>query len=435
MKKKSLQHKFLMWSTTPILVGGLISIGLASCQPTRPIQDVTIQFNANEGTFPGGSTTYDLKVKDDTTWADIITNPPPSPTKPGKWKFDKWSKSPDKLVSPELTDTFKDGTTLYAYYSNHEHNYSYYRIIPGEEGMNEVFGFCNECQTWVPLSYDEISLNTGKILIQRENTADYYDIFEGTIADAINAAPKISNKVKLYLFGGNYSLADCTSSVEGGLDVEINPIANEEANWASIDCSHNGDHIYALNINFELNDLYLTGNIESGSLYSAGIQSSKLICNRCYLNGMQTAYAPICKFNSCVLDSTKFQIYKDSKGKWKTEYAMYVYQSPDITFSKCRFKSHGKAIKVYNEGSWNQLFVNFEECTFEFVLNTTLGETQLKPCVATDSFYQTADTNFHITIKKCSSENYPEGYKIWGEDEDSGVTEGDPKYPDVTVIP
>lgn len=136
---------------------------------------------------------------------------------------------------------------------------------------------------------------------------------------------------------------------------------------------------------------------------------------------------------NCIVDgTTHYWGYKSTKFSNSTFYApegnysVYVYSSAEATFDNCIFNAHGKAIKIYNEGSTSEMDVTFKNCK---VNSTDSG----KPALNIDDRFATKYT-VHITgnnditaaIDKSSKTSFPKNScsKIFGfGDNNTGHTD------------
>ena len=101
--------------------------------------------------------------------------------------------------------------------------------------------------------------------------------------------------------------------------------------------------------------------LQSGSAdYLGFIRADNTVVENCTINGKTFYWG----YTSAMFRNTTFNCPNmQILGLTLTDYAIWTYCSPVMTFDHCTFNSYGKVINVYNENSAADYTINFNNCT------------------------------------------------------------------------
>lgn len=267
---------------------------------------------------------------------------------------------------------------------------------------NKIYGVCDDCHRTFELSASQYNALEGKFLIKNGDT---YTLATETMASYVNAVAD-GGCIDIYLIKGTYTLGGSRST--GTVYVNVHGLYDYDGNKASsiqcytVDVDSKSKYISYSGMDLTVENLTLKGqDKESNNNFYLGIQPNKLTAKNCKVTGYQALYAGESYFTNCSFDSTTIT-------KAKNDYSVYCYAG-DATFKDCTFKSVGKAIKVYNEGSELRANIVVENCVFTSDASWAPAEQTIskKAAVEIDSTYVSSYT---VTIKNSTQTGHSD---IW----------------------
>lgn len=190
--------------------------------------------------------------------------------------------------------------------------------------------------------------------VMNKRTGTYYE----SLQDAVIAAESDDT---IILGEGNYTLykIDSTKTTKGknltfegqGPDKTAWNIGAEVPDPSKYGTEYNGDYSFdgAGKITFK-NMTLRSGNVD----YLGFIRIDNTVVENCVINGKTDYWG----YTSAVFKDTTFNAPSSN-------YALWTYSSPTMTFDTCTFNANGKVINVYTDysaGSHN-ITVNFNNCT------------------------------------------------------------------------
>lgn len=198
-----------------------------------------------------------------------------------------------------------------------------------------------------------------------EDAADAYavkiDGKEGSYAKLVDAVKAASSGDTIILGEGNYTLygikSDDTTKgknltfVGQGPDKTAWNIGAEVPDPANFGTEYNGDYSFdgAKTVTFK-NMTLRSGVVD----YLGFIRIDNTVVENCVINGKTDYWG----YTSAVFKDTTFNAPSSN-------YALWTYCSPTMTFNNCTFNANGKAINVYTDYSAgdHDITVNFNNCT------------------------------------------------------------------------
>lgn len=212
------------------------------------------------------------------------------------------------------------------------------------------------------LAFAEDALGTGEVLNKRTGTK------YTSLATAVEEA---SSDDTIELGEGNYTLYKISSEgmtkgknltfVGQGPEVTAWNIGDEVPDPKNYGTEYNGDYSFdgAGKITFK-NMTLRSGNVD----YLGFIRIDNTVVENCVINGKTDYWG----YTSAVFKDTTFNAPSSN-------YALWTYCSPTMTFDTCTFNANGKAINVYTDYSAGKhdITVNFNNCT----VNSSSGKTAL----------------------------------------------------------
>ena len=202
------------------------------------------------------------------------------------------------------------------------------------------------------LAFAEDTTGTGKV--QNKRTGTIYT----SLVDAVREA---SSDDTIILGDGNYTLykidsADTTKGknltfVGQGTDKTFWNIGAKVPDPANFGTEYNGDYSFdgAKTVTFK------NMTLRSGDAnYLGFIRANNTVVDHCVINGKTFYWG----YESAVFNNTIFNAPP-------SDYAIWTYSSPIMTFDNCTFNASGKVINVYTDyGAGKQdIKVNFNNCT------------------------------------------------------------------------
>lgn len=194
---------------------------------------------------------------------------------------------------------------------------------------------------------------------------------EGSYAKLVDAVKAASSGDTIILGEGNYTLygikSDDTTKgknltfVGQGPDKTAWNIGAEVPDPANFGTEYNGDYSFdgAKTVTFK-NMTLRSGVVD----YLGFIRIDNTVVENCVINGKTDYWG----YTSAVFKDTTFNAPSSN-------YALWTYCSPTMTFNNCTFNANGKAINVYTDYSAgdHDITVNFNNCT----VNSNSGKTAL----------------------------------------------------------
>lgn len=184
---------------------------------------------------------------------------------------------------------------------------------------------------------------------------------EGSYAKLVDAVKAASSGDTIILGEGNYTLygikSDDTTKgknltfVGQGTDKTFWNIGAEVPNPEYYGTEYNGDYSFdsAKTVTFK------NMTLRSGDAnYLGFIRADQTVVDNCVINGKTFYWG----YTSAVFKNTTFNAPSSN-------YALWTYCSPTMTFDNCTFNANGKAINVYTDYSVgdHDITVNFNNCT------------------------------------------------------------------------
>lgn len=188
--------------------------------------------------------------------------------------------------------------------------------------------------------------------VMNERTKTYYEFLK----DAVDAAKSGDT---IILGEGSYTLHKLGSKTSGkdltfvgkGPEVTTWQIGPEVPDPANFGTEYNGDYSFdgAGTVTFK-NMTLRSGNVD----YLGFIRIDNTVVENCVINGKTDYWG----YTSAVFTDTTFNAPSSN-------YALWTYCSPTMTFDTCTFNANGKAINVYTDYSAgaHDITVNFNNCT------------------------------------------------------------------------
>ena len=194
---------------------------------------------------------------------------------------------------------------------------------------------------------------------------------EGSYAKLVDAVKAASSGDTIILGEGNYTLygikSDDTTKgknltfVGQGPDKTAWNIGDEVPDPNKFGTEYNGDYSFdgAKTVTFK-NMTLRSGKVD----YLGFIRIDNTVVENCVINGKTDYWG----YTSAVFKDTTFNAPSSN-------YALWTYCSPTMTFDTCTFNANGKAINVYTDYSAgaHDITVNFNNCT----VNSSSGKTAL----------------------------------------------------------
>lgn len=202
------------------------------------------------------------------------------------------------------------------------------------------------------LAFAEDALGTGEVRNKRTGT---------TYTSLATAVAEAQSGDTIELGEGNYTLYDVPSvgSTQGknltfvgqGTDKTFWNIGAEVPNPEYYGTEYNGDYSFdgAGTVTFK-NMTLRSGKVD----YLGFIRIDNTVVENCVINGKTDYWG----YTSAVFKDTTFNAPSSN-------YALWTYCSPTMTFDTCTFNANGKAINVYTDYSAgaHDITVNFNNCT------------------------------------------------------------------------
>lgn len=212
------------------------------------------------------------------------------------------------------------------------------------------------------LAFAEDATGTGKV--QNKRTGTIY-------TSLVKAVDEAQSGDTIELGEGNYTLykidsADTTKGknltfVGQGTDKTFWNIGAEVPDPANFGTEYNGDYSFdgAGKITFK-NMTLRSGTVD----YLGFIRIDNTVVEDCVINGKTDYWG----YTSAEFNDTTFNAPSSN-------YALWTYCSPIMTFNNCTFNANGKVINVYTDAGAgdHNITVNFENCT----VNSSSGKTAL----------------------------------------------------------
>lgn len=216
-----------------------------------------------------------------------------------------------------------------------------------------------------------------------------YDISD--MANKINTASGFS-VLEMYFINGEYELGGNRAPGQAVVTVNIHGLLDNNGNPnASIRCTELRNHSF---IHFVFENLKMNGANTYASGFYFGLRASSVTYKHCYFKGKQAFYSEIVVCNDCIFDSTNMIDTPD--------YAIYSYSSIDVEFNRCIFRSDGKALKIYSEGSGANAKFKLTDCNF-----FNIGKLRKdKAAIEVNSEYQPEGSSYKIYITRCHQTDY-----------------------------
>lgn len=202
------------------------------------------------------------------------------------------------------------------------------------------------------LAFAEDALGTGEVRNKRTGT---------TYTSLATAVAEAQSGDTIELGEGNYTLYDVPSvgSTQGkdltfvgqGTDKTAWNIGDEVPDPNKFGTEYNGDYSFdgAKTVTFK-NMTLRSGKVD----YLGFIRIDNTVVENCVINGKTDYWG----YTSAVFKDTTFNAPSSN-------YALWTYCSPTMTFDTCTFNANGKAINVYTDYSAgaHDITVNFNNCT------------------------------------------------------------------------
>ena len=202
------------------------------------------------------------------------------------------------------------------------------------------------------LAFAEDALGTGEVRNKRTGT---------TYTSLATAVAEAQSGDTIELGEGNYTLYGVPSvgSTQGkdltfvgqGTDKTAWNIGDEVPDPNKFGTEYNGDYSFdgAKTVTFK-NMTLRSGKVD----YLGFIRIDNTVVENCVINGKTDYWG----YTSAVFKDTTFNAPSSN-------YALWTYCSPTMTFNNCTFNANGKAINVYTDYSAgdHDITVNFENCT------------------------------------------------------------------------
>lgn len=215
------------------------------------------------------------------------------------------------------------------------------------------------------LAFAEDALGTGKV--RNKRTGTIYTSLEEAVQQA-------QSDDTIELGAGNYTLYGVPSvgSTQGkdltfvgqGTDKTAWNIGDEVPDPNKFGTEYNGDYSFdgAKTVTFK-NMTLRSGKVD----YLGFIRIDNTVVENCVINGKTDYWG----YTSAVFKDTTFNAPSSN-------YALWTYCSPTMTFDTCTFNANGKAINVYTDYSAgaHDITVNFNNCTVNS--SSKLGKQVLK---------------------------------------------------------
>lgn len=212
------------------------------------------------------------------------------------------------------------------------------------------------------LAFAEDALGTGEVRNKRTGT---------TYTSLATAVAEAQSGDTIELGEGNYTLYGVPSvgSTQGkdltfvgqGTDKTAWNIGDEVPDPNKFGTEYNGDYSFdgAKTVTFK-NMTLRSGKVD----YLGFIRIDNTVVENCVINGKTDYWG----YTSAVFKDTTFNAPSSN-------YALWTYCSPTMTFDTCTFNANGKAINVYTDYSagTHDITVNFNNCT----VNSSSGKTAL----------------------------------------------------------
>ena len=195
---------------------------------------------------------------------------------------------------------------------------------------------------------------------------------EGSYAKLVDAVKAASSGDTIILGEGNYTLygikSDDTTKgknltfVGQGPDKTAWNIGDEVPDPNKFGTEYNGDYSFdgAKTVTFK-NMTLRSGKVD----YLGFIRIDNTVVENCVINGKTDYWG----YTSAVFKDTTFNAPSSN-------YALWTYCSPIMTFDTCTFNATGKVINVYTEGTTQDIRVYFNNCTVN--ASSKLGKQVLK---------------------------------------------------------
>lgn len=203
------------------------------------------------------------------------------------------------------------------------------------------------------LAFAEDALGTGEVRNKRTNkkyTSLITAVQEAVSGDTIELGEgnyTLFEKKNNHAKAGNKNL----TFVGQGPEVTAWNIGDEVPDPANFGTEYNGDYSFdgAGTVTFK-NMTLRSGNVD----YLGFIRIDNTVVENCVINGKTDYWG----YTSAVFTDTTFNAPSSN-------YALWTYSSPTMTFDTCTFNANGKAINVYTDYSAgaHDITVNFNNCT------------------------------------------------------------------------
>ena len=184
---------------------------------------------------------------------------------------------------------------------------------------------------------------------------------EGSYAKLVDAVKAASSGDTIILGEGNYTLYDIKSDdttkgknltfVGQGTDKTFWNIGAEVPNPEYYGTEYNGDYSFDSAKTVTFKNMTLRSGVVD---YLGFIRIDNTVVENCVINGKTDYWG----YTSAVFKDTTFNAPSSN-------YALWTYCSPTMTFNNCTFNANGKAINVYTDYSAgdHDITVNFNNCT------------------------------------------------------------------------
>lgn len=194
---------------------------------------------------------------------------------------------------------------------------------------------------------------------------------EGSYAKLVDAVKAASSGDTIILGEGNYTLYNIPSTdTTKGKDLTFVGQGPDKTAWnigakvpdpANFGTEYNGDYSFdgAKTVTFK-NMTLRSGTVD----YLGFIRIDNTVVEDCVINGKTDYWG----YTSAEFNDTTFNAPSSN-------YALWTYCSPIMTFNNCTFNANGKVINVYTDAGAgdHNITVNFENCT----VNSSSGKTAL----------------------------------------------------------
>lgn len=212
------------------------------------------------------------------------------------------------------------------------------------------------------LAFAEDALGTGEVRNKRTGT---------TYTSLATAVAEAQSGDTIELGEGNYTLYGVPSvGSTQGKDLTFVGQGTDKTAWnigalvpdpANFGTEYNGDYSFAGAKTVTFKNMTLrSGKVD----YLGFIRIDNTVVENCVINGKTDYWG----YTSAVFKDTTFNAPSSN-------YALWTYCSPTMTFDTCTFNANGKAINVYTDYSAgaHDITVNFNNCT----VNSSSGKTAL----------------------------------------------------------